>query len=269
MNSVRLRSTTPTISRAERSLRTDELLRAAQDCTDAARREQLLDEAVVINLGVAEAVANRYRNRGVPDEDLRQAAYEGLVKAVQRFDPSVRPDLLTYAVPTIRGEVQRWFRDQSWMVRPPRRLQERQWQVNRSIERLTQDLGRVPTDEEVSGDVGCTPAELAEAEAAYGCFAPASLDRSLTDEAGPTLGDALAAHDDDGQQAAEARATLAPVVASLSDRDRRILYLRFFEDQSQKDIGAELGVTQMQVSRLIQRILDDLREEIGPVAVPA
>ena len=257
-----------TLTRLERSERTDVLLREAQATTDPAHRERLLDEAVTINLGVAEAVANRYRNRGVAAEDLHQAAYEGLVKAVHKFDPTVRPDLLTYAVPTIRGEVQRWFRDQSWMVRPPRRLQERQWQVNRSMERLTQALGRQPTEEELTDDVGCTRAELAEAEAAYGCFQPPSLDRPVGgDDASPTLGDAIADPDEGDRAAAEARATLGPVVSRLNARDQRIIYLRFFEDQSQKDIGAELGVTQMQVSRLIQRILDDLRAGIGPLAV--
>ncbi|HCB07355.1 MAG TPA: hypothetical protein DEQ43_24420 [Nocardioides bacterium] len=137
------------ISRAERKQRTTELLLEAHATDDRERREALLDEVILINRGVAEAVANRYRGRSVPVEDLHQAAYEGLVKAVHKFDPTVRPDLLTYAVPTIRGEVQRWFRDQSWMVRPPRRLQERQWKVSRSIAHLEQELGREPTDDEL------------------------------------------------------------------------------------------------------------------------
>jgi RNA polymerase sigma-B factor len=148
------------MTRAERSERTRELLVAAQDTDNEVERDRLLDEVVLINRGVAEAVAARYRGRGVPAEDLQQAAYEGLIKAVHKFDPSVRPDLLTYAVPTIRGEVQRWFRDQSWMVRPPRRIQELQWRISRSIDHLSQDLGRPPSDQEVSDDVGCSTEEL-------------------------------------------------------------------------------------------------------------
>ena len=125
-------------------------VREAHRTADEARRSELLDKVNLLNQCVAEAVANRYRGRGVPAEDLHQAAFEGLVKAVHEFDPTVRPDLLTYAVPTMRGEVQRWFRDGSWMVRPPRQIQELQWRVSRSIESLAQDLGREPTDAELS-----------------------------------------------------------------------------------------------------------------------
>ncbi|WP_036565039.1 sigma-70 family RNA polymerase sigma factor [Nocardioides halotolerans] len=250
------------LSRAERSIRTDELLREAQATDDDERRTALLDEVILINRCVAEAIANRYRGRGVATEDLHQAAFEGLVKAVQKFDPSVRPDLLTYAVPTIRGEVQRWFRDQSWMVRPPRRVQELQWRVNRSVESLSQDLGREPTDVELSKDVGCSRKELDQTLQAYGCFQPSSLDKPVGDGSGLTLGELLQSEDAE-QSAAEARATLGPVLQSLSERDRDILFLRFFEERSQKDIGELLGVTQMQVSRLLQRILGDLRTQIA------
>jgi RNA polymerase sigma-B factor len=250
-----------TISRAERSRRTDELLREAHATDDQDRRAELLDEVILLNRGVAEAIANRYRNRGVQIEDLHQAAFEGLVKAVHKFDPEVRPDLLTYAVPTIRGEVQRWFRDQSWMVRPPRRLQELQWRVSRSVETLTQELGREPTEAELSKDVGCSPEELDQTMQAYGCFQPPSLDRPVG-EGGLTVGDLLAGDNRD-HAGAEARATLEPVLRRLPPRDRRILFMRFYEETSQKEIGAELGVTQMQVSRLLQRILRDLRTQIA------
>jgi RNA polymerase sigma-B factor len=214
---------------------------------------------------VAEAVANRYRGRGVATDDLHQAAFEGLVKAVHKFDPSVRPDLLTYAVPTIRGEVQRWFRDQSWMVRPPRRLQELQWRITRSIESLSQELGRDPTRSELSDSLGCTPDEVDEAVQSFGCFAPTSLDKTVG-ESGHSLGDTLPSPhptDDKERSIVEARAALVPVLRRLPERDRRILYLRFFEDHSQEEIGAELGVTQMQVSRLLERIMRDLRAQVA------
>jgi RNA polymerase sigma-B factor len=250
------------LTRARRSELTRELLLEAAEA-EPGRRAELLDEVVLLNRGVAEAVANRYRNRGVPLEDLQQAAFEGLVKAVQRFDAAVRPDLLTYAVPTIRGEIQRWFRDQSWMVRPPRRIQELQWKISHGAEDLGQSLGREPTDEEVAAHCDCTVEEVAEASQAFGCFHPPSLDRPIDSADGPTLGETLLADEEHEHEAAEARTILGPVVRRLSERDRRILYLRFFEDQSQRDIGEELGVTQMQVSRLLDRIFRDLRSELA------
>ena len=250
------------LTRADRLRRTSELIREAHATEDDDRRSELLDEVILLNRCVAEAVANRYRGRGVSDEDLQQSAFEGLVKAVHRFDPTIRPDLLTYAVPTIRGEVQRWFRDQSWMVRPPRRLQEMQWRVGRSIESLSQELGRQPSDAELSEDVGCTREELDETVQSFGCFRTASLDRPVGFGAGETLADLLRT-DDDERSPSEARAILAPVLRRIPERDRRILFLRFFEEQSQKEIGAELGVTQMQVSRLLSRILRDLRSQIA------
>ncbi|MDO9352275.1 MAG: sigma-70 family RNA polymerase sigma factor, partial [Solirubrobacteraceae bacterium] len=124
------------LTRAERSEQTAALLTESVTCGDPAERERILERVVLINRGVAEAVASRYRSRGVPQDDLVQAAYEGLTKAVHRFDPLLRNDLLTYAVPTIRGELQRYFRDQGWVVRPPRRVQELQWRVNQTIDRL-------------------------------------------------------------------------------------------------------------------------------------
>jgi RNA polymerase sigma-B factor len=249
-------------SRAERSRRTHDLLEQAHTTSDEAARTRLLDEVIVLNRCVAEAVANRYRGRGVPMEDLHQSAYEGLVKAVHKFDPSVRPDLLTYAVPSIRGEVQRWFRDKSWMVRPPRRLQELQWRIGRSRASLTQQLGREPDDDELCDDLGCSRVELDDAVQAFGCFQPSSLDRTVGQDEAMTLGDLLV-NEDEELSVVDERVVLSPALRELGDRDRRILFLRFYEDRSQKEIGAELGVTQMQVSRLLERILRTLRREVA------
>jgi RNA polymerase sigma-B factor len=251
-----------------RSLRTAELLERAHATDNAEERRRLLDEVIILNLGVAHAVAARYRQRGVPSEDLDQAAQEGLVKAVQRFDPAQERDLLSYAVPTIRGEVQRHFRDRSWMVRPPRRVQELQWRINQTVGRLGHELGRVPEDAEVCRELGVSEESFREAVAGFGCFQPISLDQPVR-ELRPTLGEAIVADLADcgpnSIQAVEARLALAPALATLSERDRRIVYLRFVEEKSQTEIGAELGITQMQVSRLLQRILRDLRRQLGPV----
>jgi RNA polymerase sigma-B factor len=252
------------MTREERADTTDGLLALAERTDDEATRQRLLDEVILLNRGVADAVASRYRRRGVPMEDLQQAAYEGLVKAVNRWDSSHGRSLLTYAVPTIRGELQRHFRDHGWTVRPPRRVQELQWQVTACIAELTQDLGRDPTDAEVKDELGITDGDYADAMTAFGCFQPTSLDQPVGSEAAATLGDMLPDQvveqaGVDELAAADARATLGPVVRSLPSRDRRIIYLRFFEEQTQEQIGEELGVTQMQVSRLLSRILRDLR----------
>lgn len=249
------------LTRSERSEQTARLLDEAQHSTDPEEREDALGRVVVINRGVAEAVAARFRNRGVPQDDLRQVAYEGLTKAVRRFDPELRNDLLTYAVPTIRGELQRYFRDQGWAVRPPRRIQELQWRVNQVIERLTQECGREPSEDEIAAELDTTVAEYRDAASAFGCFQPASLDQPVGHEGETPVGELLAAEDADGS-ATEARMILAPVVRRLPERHRRILYLRFFEDLTQDEIGKDLGVTQMQVSRLLSRILGDLRDEL-------
>jgi RNA polymerase sigma-B factor len=255
------------MTRAERADTTEGLLALAERTTDELVRQRLLEEVVLINRGVADAVASRYRRRGVPVEDLQQAAYEGLVKAVNRWDSSHGRPLLTYAVPTIRGELQRYFRDHGWTVRPPRRVQELQWQVSTCIAELTQHLGREPSDTEVQERLGITDTEYADAMIAFGCFQPTSLDQPVGHEAAATLGELIP--DQTGEDAgvdelaaADARATLGPAVRSLPFRDRRILYLRFFEEQTQEQIGEELGVTQMQVSRLLARILRDLRGAI-------
>ncbi|WP_309504572.1 MULTISPECIES: sigma-70 family RNA polymerase sigma factor [Nocardioides] len=249
------------LTRPERAEQTAVLLRAAHETTDPDEALRLRARAVLINRGVAEAVARRYRHRGIADDDLNQVAYEGLTKAIARFDPDLRNDLLTFAVPTIRGELQRYFRDQGWTVRPPRRVQEVQGHANAAIRDLEQSLGREPTEAEVAAELDITVEEYGEAMAALGCFRPASLDLPVgTDTA--TLGDLLPDEQEEEHDASDARVMLAPVVRRLSERDRRILYLRFFEDRTQAEIGDDLGVTQMQVSRLLSRILEDLRDHL-------
>lgn len=249
------------LTRAERAEQTRDLLEEVARTNDPEHAAELRERVVVINRGVAEAVAARYRQRGVALDDLHQVAFEGLTKAVMRFDPEQRNDLLTYAVPTIRGELQRHFRDHGWTVRPPRRIQETQWLVGQAVERLTQELEREPTAAEVAAELDIPVDEYRETVAAFGCFQPTSLDQPAGADSAASMGDLIAAEDDD-TGASEARVTLAPVVRRLPERDRRILYLRFFEDRTQEEIGRDLGVTQMQVSRLLGRILGTLREEL-------
>ncbi|MDO9496447.1 MAG: sigma-70 family RNA polymerase sigma factor [Nocardioides sp.] len=250
------------LNRAERSERTATLLAAAGSSPDPDETRALLDEVIVINRGVAESVASRYYDRGVDRDDLRQVAYEGLTKAVRRFDPATRNDLLTFAVPTIRGELLRYFRDRGWTVRPPRRIQELQRRVNQAIETLEGELGRSPATAEIVERLGISEDDYREACEAFGSFQPASLDQPVGTDSATSIGDLLP-DPDSGLTASEARLTLAPVVRRLSERDRRVLHLRFFDDLTQEEIGRDLGVTQMQVSRLLSRILSTLRDEIG------
>ncbi|MEQ4524143.1 sigma-70 family RNA polymerase sigma factor [Nocardioides kribbensis] len=255
------------VTRAERSRRTAELV-ARSVAGSAETRREALDEVVVLNRGVAEAVAARYRGRGVADDDLVQVAYEGLVKAVRRFDPAASEDLLTFAVPTIRGEVLRHFRDLGWAVRPPRRVQDLQRALEQQGTALAQRLGREPSTVELAAACGATQQEVDEARAARGCFRPTSLDLPVGDggaggDGGATLGSLLPDDSDDGLAGAEARADLGPVVRTLDARDRRVLALRFVWGRSQREIGEELGVSQVQVSRQLSRILGTLRHDLG------
>jgi len=248
--------------RAERADRTEDLLRAAAETSDELEHRRLLHEVVVLNMGVANALAARYRSRGIAEEDLKQVAYLALVKAAQGFDYASGNDFLSYSVPTIRGEIKRHFRDCGWAVRPPRRIQELQSRIATADTDLSFTLGRSPRPSEIAAYLDESLEDVTEALASDGCFSPTSLDRPVNEEAGTSIGE-LMGYDDSGQSAAEARVVLAPVVRRLKERDRRILLLRFFHGWTQAEIAADIGVTQMQVSRLLSRILSDLRHDIG------
>lgn len=251
--------------RAGRSELTRDLVARLADCQDEATRHALTNELAAVNMPVADSVVSRYRSRGIATEDLQQVAYLALTKAARRFDPSAGHDFLSFCVPTIRGEIRRYFRDKGWMVRPPRRIQELQQRLTMARTDLTTSLGRPPGAEELAEYLSEDPADVREALDSQGCFTPTSLDRPVgTDEQGASLGD-LIGDEDDVQSAAEARVVLAPVVRRLSSRDRHILELRFFAGLTQREIADDIGVTQMQVSRLLTRIFRDIREDIGSI----
>jgi len=252
-----------TDDRGYRSDRTAELLLQLGATEDEEERHRLVDELVVVNLGVAHSIAMRYRNRGISPDDLEQVARLGLVKAAHAFDPARQNDFLAYAVPTIRGEVRKHFRDHGWTVRPPRRIQELQSRIMSAATDLTQSLGRSPRPSEIAAHLEVDVEEIHEALSADGCFSPSSLDRKVSDdENSAALGELLPAEDND-QEAAEARLMLAPVVRRLSERDQLILHLRFFKGWTQDEIAKEIGVTQMHVSRLLSRILEELRSGLS------
>ena len=245
--------------RADRARRTEELVESAAEAKGA-RREAILDELVRTNMGVARSIAARYRHRGVPLEDLEQVAYLALVRVADTYDASRGYDFMSYAVPSIRGEVRRYFRDQGWMIRPPRRVQEMQGRLAATESELSTELGHPPTAEELAHEMDEPVEDVEEAMSANGCFTPTSLDQPTSTEAS-SIGDQMGAPEA-GLSAAEARVVLAPVVRRLTPRERKILEMRFFADRTQKEIGEEIGVTQMQVSRLLSGLLARLREEL-------
>lgn len=252
-------------SRERRDDSATQLLRRAAETSSPDEREHLLGEVVELYLEVAESIASRYRRRGVGEEDLVQVAYLGLVKATQGFDVDAGHDFLAYAVPTIRGEVRRYFRDMAWVVRPPRRIQDLQARISSAGEDLSQTLGRSARPSEIAELLGEDEEDVLEAMASNGCFAPTSLDAPTAADSLGSLGDLLPDEDQGDVAALEARMLLMPALDSLSPRDRRIVFLRFCAQVTQREIAEELGITQMQVSRLLARILTDLRDVIGPL----
>lgn len=240
---------------------TARLLDVAASAADPARRADALDAVVVLNMPLARAIAGRYQNRGVARDDLEQVAFLALTRAAQAFDPAFGRPFHSYAVPCIRGSVKKYFRDQAWSVRPPRRVQELQAQIAAARADLEQKLGRSPRIGEVAEHLGEDLDHVVDALSADGCYAPISLDAPASTDADQPLGDWLAADDADAS-AAEARLMLAPIIRRLDERDRRILEMRFFQGCTQQEIADRIGVTQMHVSRLLARALATIREQL-------
>lgn len=252
-----------TSTKDRRTQRTSELFDLIKATDDAEERRRLLDEVIVLNMAMADSVVARYTRRGVATEDLRQVAYTALTRAAHRYDPAHGTEFAAFAVPSMRGEVRKYFRDHAWMVRPTRRIQEIQPQINQATDELWRELGRSPRPSEIAERIGEPVDVVVEALSTQGCFSPLSLDKPvLSDEAGAPLGELLG-DDDATQEEVEARVILQPVIRRLSNRDRRILQLRFVHGLTQREIAADIGVTQMQVSRLLTRICHDLRQGIG------
>lgn len=248
--------------RALRVRRTDEILTQLDGESDEQRRGDLLDELVCVNMDMARSIATRYRNRGIAAEDLEQVAYLALVRVAHRYDRSSGHDFMSYAVPSIRGELRRHFRDLGWVVRPTRRVQELQARITGVESELATGLGHPPSADDLAEALDASRDDVSEALAANGCFAPTSLDQEIGASEITTLGDRLG-QEEAALGAVEARVVLAPVVSGLSLRERRILEMRFFLGCTQQEIGDEIGVTQMQVSRLLSDLLRRLRSELA------
>ncbi|MFJ9433380.1 RNA polymerase sigma factor SigF [Streptomyces sp. NPDC101490] len=217
---------------------------------------------VELNLALVRFAASRFGSRSEPMEDIVQVGTIGLIKAIDRFELSRGVEFPTFAMPTIIGEIKRFFRDTSWSVHVPRRLQELRLDLARAGDALAQRLDRSPTVAELAEELGITPEEVVEGMTASNAYTASSLDAQPAEEDGgggeATLADRLG-YEDHGLTGIEYIASLKPMIASLPARERHILSLRFVSNLTQSEIGAELGVSQMHVSRLLSRTLAKLR----------
>jgi RNA polymerase sigma-B factor len=251
-------SSTP-MSNAERDRRTVDLLTEAMTSTPP-EREAAEAEVVALNITLVHYLAAMYRRRGIADDDLYQVGCLGLMKAIRGFTPGRSTGFAAYAIPTIRGELRRHFRDAGWAIRPPRRIQELQPQIRRAEADLFQVLHRSPTINELAEALGAEIDDIVEATSVDSCFAPRSLDALVRfGEADVRIDPAC---EDREFAKLETVLMLEPAMRILGERDRRILHLRFVDDLSQSEIGELVGLSQMQISRILARILDEMREVI-------
>ena len=214
------------------------------------------------NLALAESVARKFFQRNAArDEDIVQVAYIGLWNAARRFDPERGPSFAAFAVPTISGEIKRHLRDHGWFVRPPRAVQDLRARVAEASPRLAQQLGRRPSVAELTADLESADHLVREAIDSAQHLRPASLDMTVGVDGESTLADLVT---DGGAhlERAELAALLWSAQRALTTRERRVVYLRFFEDRTQQEIAREIGVTQMQISRILSKALSILRDRI-------
>jgi RNA polymerase sigma-B factor len=234
-------------------------LRALDENTAAfARRREAIIRRV---LPLADHVARRFKGRGEPQEDLFQVACVGVINAVNRFDPDTGADFLSFAVPTVMGEVRRHFRDNGWAVKVPRRLKELRAQLGAARAELTQKIGRSPTATEIAEYLDIDRESVVEATIADACYSVSSIDvKAGTDEESPPICETLGGSDPALDKIVDVE-TVRPLIAALPERERKVLALRFAGDMTQTEIAQRMGYSQMHISRLLGRVLDTLREQ--------
>lgn len=226
-------------------------------------RTRIRDEVVERCLPLAEHIARRFDGRGEAFEDLLQVARLGLVNAVDRFDPERGSDFVSFAVPTIMGEVRRHFRDSGWAVRVPRRMKELHLSLSKATSELSQRLGRAPTASELADELDIPQEEVLQGLVAGNAYQTVSVDRpSPSGDDGLTLADTLGEYDQ-ALDEVENHEALRPLLESLPPRERTVVLLRFFGNMTQTQIAERVGVSQMHVSRLLTKTLAQLREQLG------
>ena len=241
--------------------RAEALLAEVESCSDPERRANLRREAVVLTLDLADAVARHFRGRGTDYEDLVQVGRVALLKAAHGYRCGYGSSFAAYAVPTIAGEIKRHFRDHAWMIRPPRLLQELRAELIREEDRLRQRLVRDPTQAELARSLGLPLSDVRDAYECSRAYRATSLDVSSD-----VCTHDLVTHDPDIDDLITDRDLLVRALEGLSDRERLIVRLRFVEEWTQAEIGVVLGVSQMQVSRLLAGLLRRLRNDLLELA---
>jgi RNA polymerase sigma-B factor len=228
-------------------------------------RAALREQAIAAWLPMAQRLARRYAGRGEPLDDLLQTATIGLIKAVDRFDPQRGSDFIGYAIPTILGEIKRHFRDRAWSVRVPRRLQELRMAINDANSVLSHALGRPPTVTDIAEHLKVGEEDVLEGLEGARAYSAASLSTPVSADGSVELGDRLGA-EDHGYELTELHLALEPAMTCLTERERRIITMRFYGNQTQIQIADQIGVSQMHVSRLLTGALAKLRLRLGPDA---
>ncbi|MET9215731.1 MULTISPECIES: RNA polymerase sigma factor SigF [unclassified Nocardia] len=222
----------------------------------AVARDALINRCIPL----ADHIARKFSGRGEPFDDLSQVARVGLVHAVDRFDLSRGSNFLSFAVPTIMGEVRRYFRDNTWAMRVPRRVKETHLRIGAAVDQLSQRLGRSPTAKEIAAELDVDPDEVTQAVIAGNAYQPTSIDAaSVGRDSDASLLDTLGEEESQFDRVEEYIA-VRPLLAGLPERERRILTMRFFESMTQTQIAAQLGISQMHVSRILAKTLARLRE---------
>ena len=241
--------------------RTHELFRLYKEKGDEEARDQL----IVSHLNLVRFLASKFKNRGEPLDDLVQVGTIGLIKAIDRFDPERGLEFTTYATPTILGEIKRHFRDKGWSIRVPRRLQELSAKVNQATDELTVELQRSPSVEEIAAKLGVGAEEILEAMESSGAYTSVSLEAggSSEDDEAPALIDRLGFVDED-LDASDDRMVIDDAIRDFSPREQEIVRMRFIDGLTQVEIAKRLGVSQVQVSRLLRRTLRKIQDKIDP-----
>ncbi len=238
----------------------DELVALPADHPD---RRHLRERLILGLLPIAEHIAVRFSGRGQPREDLIQVARIGLMKAVDRFDPGQGVDFVAYAVPTVMGEVRRFFRDTGWAVHVPRGMQELRARLSRGTTELTQVLGRAPTPSELADHLDMDVDTVREGLLAANSYQTSSLDRPVNDGEGSAPLADVVGELDARFELIEDRHTVVPLLNRLPERERAIVTMRFFDGLTQSQIAERVGLSQMHVSRLLTKILHDLRGRLA------
>ncbi|MFC2376741.1 MAG: RNA polymerase sigma factor SigF [Lancefieldella sp.] len=245
--------------------RTRKLFVQYQETHDSEVRDQL----IVSHLNLVRFLASKFKNRGEPLDDLIQVGTIGLIKAIDRFDPSRGLEFTTYATPTIMGEIKRHFRDKGWSVRVPRRLQELSAKVNQVTDELTTELQRSPSIDEIAKKLEVSVDEVLEAMESSGAYSSVPLEgggSSVDGDEAPSIIDQYIT-EDEALAGSDDRIVLEDAIADFSPREQEIIRMRFVEGLTQVEIAEKLGISQVQVSRLLRRTLKRIQEKIDPESV--